>query len=563
MRKAVAFLYLAALFLVLMGGCQEEPQRRTGDLSDTIAAAYKGAQPAHEPINVEYIRDGAKFYVHPAEQVEAYSMVVGLRGTGNQTLPKSPAIQTAIKKVLQFNNIESRLDDVIRAPSTAVVRVESVIPAFAKPNDRIDVTVKGMADTRDLNHGLLLPCQLRSFKYKQTQKLLGEVWAEAAGGYGCTTAIKTGQGQKVETVDPSRAVITDGAIVARPNPVYLWLEGQSARVARRMQTLINQLFPPECAAAITKERVITINVPDMYEGNFDRFSRVIMSIKITHETPQEFETRVENLIYQLTHGTIEEKKNASYELEACGFSVIDRLKSLTQRTADPATKKILVETLAYMRAKGTEQFLESFVSSGNPEDRIFAARFAPLFKGPVAEDILRTLIEDHDIDVSYEASLSLRRMGTGDLITVKDGNNCDFVLVDRKSDPTIVVKNSPRRAIMFFGTGIPLEDTFLVNLEKAGVGFSRRGGGIIQITYVVPMRNPNSVEPEIKTFTKTDDIKKRIVIGDEAALVPVTDFEDVVMAVDYLEGVPFNDIAALVELMSNKRIIKPEVVFKD
>jgi len=564
MKRLPAFLCIAAILFIWSAGCQEEPKRPkfTDDMSDIMANPDRYAKEMTGPVGVVYVRDGAYFMVNPNMKAEAYSILVGLRGTGNRALPSSDRVRKEVRKILFFNNIRSQLDKVMTAPSTAIVRVRCEIPSFAKKGDRLDVTVEGLADARDLNHGNLLPCQLQSFKIKQGAKLMGEVWVEATG-YASTTSIITKAGQKIETKNSTKAVITDGATVTRSNPVYLWLKDKSGPLARRIVDQVNELFPPECASPPTREKVIIINVPDIYADNFRRFCRVVYSIKVTPEMPAEFDRRVDALLAKLETGTLEEKEEASCELEACGHSVIGRLKALGEKTTDPDTRKIIAETLSYMGATGAEQHLERFFLSSNKEDRIFAVRCAGRLGGPHSQELLAGAIEDDDLDVCYEAYKALAKMGADEYVRVKRGNNCDFAFVRRKGPPAIIIKNSPRRTIIFLGTPIEMKDDFSVRLARAELGFDRREGGPIRITYVVPTRDPASVEPRIKPEVKTDDIIRRVGKGENARIVRVSYFEDVLMSVDFLRGIPFNDIVALVEIIKNKGIIKPEVRFKE
>lgn len=89
-------------------------------------------------------------------QLLGYGIVVGLHGTGDKSRSTQRGQQSLL---LNFGNVVENPTDV-KIDNSAAVLVTANVPAFAKPGDKIDITVSAMNDAKSLEGGVLIQTQL-------------------------------------------------------------------------------------------------------------------------------------------------------------------------------------------------------------------------------------------------------------------------------------------------------------------------------------------------------------------------------------------------------------------
>src|SRR6195952_3913051 len=133
MRRAPAYLRIAAL---VVGAA----------LYAALAAAPAFAfSRVKDLVEVQGIRDN---------MLVGYGLVVGLNGTGD-SLKNAPFTQQSIQTMLERLGTNTR-GQVMQTKNVAAVMVTASLPAFAAPGSRIDVSVSGMGDAKNLQGGTLL-----------------------------------------------------------------------------------------------------------------------------------------------------------------------------------------------------------------------------------------------------------------------------------------------------------------------------------------------------------------------------------------------------------------------
>ena len=205
-----------------------------------------GGRAAH----AERVKDLASVSGVRANQLVGYGLVVGLNGTGDQTSQAPFTIQSIKNMLARFGvtippNVNPQLKNV------AAVTVHAELPPFAKPGQKIDVTVSSIGNAGSLRGGSLLMTPLRGID--------GEVYAIAQGslivnGFGADGR----DGSRISVNVPSTGRIPNGATVEREVPtdfattpyVVLNLHTPDFTTAARLTDSINALLGPGTAEAI-------------------------------------------------------------------------------------------------------------------------------------------------------------------------------------------------------------------------------------------------------------------------------------------------------------------------
>ncbi|WP_419813796.1 flagellar basal body P-ring protein FlgI [Glacieibacterium sp.] len=160
---------------------------------------------AAAPASADRIKDIAHFSGVRANSLTGYGIVVGLSGTGDDNLEYT---------VQSMKSAAARLGVTLPpgvAPglkNAAAVIVTAELPAFAKPGQRLDVTVSALGKAKSLRGGTLLMSPLLAAD--------GEVYALAqgnlvVGGFGAEGR----DGSKLVVNTPSSGRVPDGASVER------------------------------------------------------------------------------------------------------------------------------------------------------------------------------------------------------------------------------------------------------------------------------------------------------------------------------------------------------------
>jgi flagellar P-ring protein precursor FlgI len=146
-------------------------------------------------------------------QLIGYGLVVGLNGTGDQTIQAPFTIQSLTNMLSQLGltlptNVTPQLKNI------AAVSVHAVLPALMKPGQTIDITVDSIANAKSLRGGSLLVTALHG--------LDGQIYAIAQGnlivsGFGVDAL----DGSKLTVNVPSSGRIPNGATVERAVPTQL------------------------------------------------------------------------------------------------------------------------------------------------------------------------------------------------------------------------------------------------------------------------------------------------------------------------------------------------------
>ena len=223
-------------------------------LAATLAAL---AALASVPASAERVRDIGAFEGLRSNQLTGYGVVVGLAGTGDDNLEY---LTEAMKGVSGRLGMQLPAGVSPGLKNAAAVIITADLPAFAKPGQRIDITVSTMGRAKSLRGGALILAPLYGADGQIYAMAQGNV---AVGGLGVSG--RDGSQLTVNVATVGR--IPDGASVERPVATG-FDQGTSLRfnlnqadflTATRVRDAINYVYP--AAARIVDGVSIELALP--------------------------------------------------------------------------------------------------------------------------------------------------------------------------------------------------------------------------------------------------------------------------------------------------------------
>ena len=157
------------------------------------------------PATADRIKDLGGFQGIRSNQLTGYGVVVGLPGTGDDNLEYT--VQS-VKAVASRFGLQLTPNANPGMKNAAVVMITAELPPFAKPGQRIDITVASMGKAKSLRGGSLVLTPLLGADGQTYAMAQGNL---AVGGLGAEGA----DGSKIVVNVPSTGRIPEGATVER------------------------------------------------------------------------------------------------------------------------------------------------------------------------------------------------------------------------------------------------------------------------------------------------------------------------------------------------------------
>ncbi len=247
-----------------------------------LAALCTGLLPA--AAQAERVRDLGQFQGVRSNQLTGYGIVVGLPGTGNDNLEY---VTQAMKGVSGRMGLQLPPGVQPALKNAAAVIVTADLPAFAKPGQRIDVTVSTMGKAKSLRGGALIMTPLygadgQIYAMAQGNLAVGGLGVSAADGSKLTVNVPT-VGRIADGGSVERAVATgfDSGEVLRYN-----LFNADFLTASRVRDAINRMLPG--TASIEDGVTLALRLP----AGSDRRASLMAAIEMLEISPAETPAKV-------------------------------------------------------------------------------------------------------------------------------------------------------------------------------------------------------------------------------------------------------------------------------
>jgi flagellar P-ring protein precursor FlgI len=196
---------------------------------------------AAAPASAERVRDLGSFQSVRSNQLTGYGIVVGLDGTGDDNFAY---VTQAMRGVSGRFGLQLPPGVNPALKNAAAVMITAELPAFAKPGQRIDVTVSAIGKAKSLRGGALIMTPLYGAD--------GEIYAMAQGSLAVGgLGVSARDGSSVTVNVPTVGRIPDGASVERAvatgfdqSEILRWNLAQADFLtAARVRDAINAQFP--------------------------------------------------------------------------------------------------------------------------------------------------------------------------------------------------------------------------------------------------------------------------------------------------------------------------------
>ena len=239
---------------------------------------------APAPALADRVRDLGAFQGVRTNQLTGYGVVVGLAGTGDDNLEY---ITQAMRGVSGRLGVQLPQGIAPGLKNAAAVLITADLPAFAKPGQRIDVTVSTIGKAKSLRGGALIMAPLYGADGQIYAMAQGNL---AVGGLGVTAK----DGSQLTVNVPTVGRIAEGASVERAvatgfdsQETLRWnLFTADFLTASRVRDAINARFPG--SATVEDGITLAMRLP----ASTDARATMMASIEMIEVTPAETAARV-------------------------------------------------------------------------------------------------------------------------------------------------------------------------------------------------------------------------------------------------------------------------------
>ncbi|MFA7603739.1 MAG: flagellar basal body P-ring protein FlgI [Novosphingobium sp.] len=256
-------------------------RKGAGKLATSLLCALAFlASPAH----AERVRDLGAYQGVRSNQLTGYGIVVGLAGTGDDNLEY---LTQAMRGVSGRMGLQLPPGVSPGLKNAAAVMITADLPAFAKPGQRIDVTVSTIGKAKSLRGGALIMAPLYGAD--------GQIYAMAQGNLAISgLGVSARDGSQLTVNVPTVGRIADGASVERAvatgfenaDVIRYNLFNADFLTATRVRDAINRFMP----GVATIEDGVTIALRLPQETNTR--ASVMAAIEMIEVTPAEAAARV-------------------------------------------------------------------------------------------------------------------------------------------------------------------------------------------------------------------------------------------------------------------------------
>ncbi|MBI5178047.1 MAG: flagellar basal body P-ring protein FlgI [Nitrospinae bacterium] len=265
-------------------------------LLKTAAAAMIAALILAAPAQAARIKDIVSVSGMRQNQLIGYGLMVGLKNTGDKASKSPFTAQTLIAMLKrlgttvdvtqlsgpQVGTSQTRYLRDLKTENAAAVMVTASLPPFAKPGQKLDISVSSLGDAKSLEGGTLLLTPLKAAN--------GETYAVAQG----TLAVTRKPSKKTDRAEaiPTQGIIPNGAIVEKEVPTEfasksqftLLLDKPDFATASAIVAAVNQKFGDNAARGLDAGTV-ELNVPAEQAASPFGFISEVEQIAVKSDMP--------------------------------------------------------------------------------------------------------------------------------------------------------------------------------------------------------------------------------------------------------------------------------------
>lgn len=228
--------------------------------------------------SAEHVRDLASIQGVRDNPLIGYGLVVGLDGTGDQTM-QTPFTTQSLSNMLSQLGVTLPTGTNMQLKNVAAVMVTANLPAFVRPGQTIDVTVSSMGSAKSLRGGTLLMTPLKGAD--------GQVYALSQGNVLVGGAGASANGSRVQVNQLAVGRIAGGAVVERAVPTSLAQDGMmrlemndtNFSTVSRVVDALNQRFGGGTALALDG-RTVGLRTP-LDPGQQVAFIAAVQDLDVT------------------------------------------------------------------------------------------------------------------------------------------------------------------------------------------------------------------------------------------------------------------------------------------
>src|SRR6185312_16272131 len=234
---------------------------------------------ASTQVHAQTLRELADFAGVRDNALVGYGLVVGLDGSGDQTM-QTPFTTQSLTNMFSRLGITVPAGTNMQLRNVAAVMVTATLPPFAAPGQHIDVVASSVGNAKSLRGGTLLMTPLKGVD--------GSTYAIAQGNLLVGGAGASAGGSSVQINQQAGGSISDGAIVERSVPLQLGQNGGALALqlkradfgtAQRVVDAINNAMGRQVASA-ENARTIRVDGPQDSNQRVDFIAR-IQSLDVT------------------------------------------------------------------------------------------------------------------------------------------------------------------------------------------------------------------------------------------------------------------------------------------
>ncbi|HNY80604.1 MAG: flagellar basal body P-ring protein FlgI [Sedimentisphaerales bacterium] len=468
-------------------------------------------------------------------QVEGYGLVGGLAGTGSASCP--PNIRAYLKQFIlaQVPGGSVAPDNLINSKTTAVVRLEGVVPAAASRGDRLDVKVTPVAgsDTTSLHGGWL---------YKADLKLAGSFGPAAR-----TLAVVEGpvfiNTIAVAEPDPTTGYVLGGGIAQYDYVGNLRLRRADFARASAIRNRLNERYGIDTARAVSPRDVEFVIPPD-YRRRKMRFVSMLAATFLD-ETPELKAARIETL----ARGLAESQAGESCEiaLEAIGRESLASLQPLWNAPEEEVRLRA-ARCALNLRDDGAIEALRTIALDETSPLRSEALEAVMVSaRRNDAISLARRLLRDKDARMILAAYESLRNMEDAAVSRELVGRSFHLEHVVQTDRKAIFVSRSGQPRVVIFGAPLTCRDNIFAEAANETVTVNSRAG---QDHVSLTRKNPTGlgVLGPVRTSFSVSEIVRAL--GAERSRADAGDVSGL--------GAPYTDVVAVLEQLAAKGAVSAE-----